>query len=69
MVVRTLAFVIFCRALGMVGLGPRPHRGIGLPVPVPAGRLTAVDRSTRPDTSIERVDALGGLIHEYRRAA
>lgn len=47
----------------------RPHRGIGLAVPVPSGRLTAVETSARPETSIERVDVLGGLIHEYRRAA
>jgi hypothetical protein len=47
----------------------RPHRGIGLEVPVPIGVLTAVERSTDPDARVERVDMLGGLIHEYRRAA
>jgi putative transposase len=41
----------------------RPHRGIQLEVPIPGP--AAVDL-TRP---IERVDVLGGLVHEYRRAA
>jgi putative transposase len=41
----------------------RPHRGIGLEVPVPAAR--EVD----PTAPIERVDLLGGLLHEYARAA
>jgi putative transposase len=45
----------------------RPHRGIGLDVPAPSSvakvtTLPVVDR-------VERVDVLGGLIHEYRRAA
>ena len=45
----------------------RPHRGIDLDIPVPAPIATvtplpAVGR-------VERVDVLGGLIHEYRRAA
>jgi transposase InsO family protein len=47
----------------------RPHRGIGLEVPIPTGALSAVDTSTDPDAPIERVDVLGGLIHEYQRAA
>jgi hypothetical protein len=40
----------------------RPHRGIDLdaPIPLPVGDLR------RP---VERVDRLGGLIHDYRRAA
>jgi len=41
----------------------RPHRGLDLDLPVPAP--TAHTRSER----IERTDILGGLIHEYRRAA
>lgn len=41
----------------------RPHRGLGLDLPVPAP--TADVRGER----IERTDVLGGLIHEYRRAA
>jgi hypothetical protein len=42
----------------------RPHRGLNLEVPVPG-----VDRAHAADGTIERVDVLGGLIHEYRRAA
>ena len=41
----------------------RPHRGIGLEVPV------APDKLPPPTGPIERVDVLGGLIHEYHRAA
>ncbi len=41
----------------------RPHRGIGLDVPV------AVAREVDPKAPIERVDLLGGLLHEYARAA
>ena len=41
----------------------RPHRGIDLDAPIPLER--PID-TTRP---IERVDRLGGLIHDYRRAA
>jgi transposase InsO family protein len=41
----------------------RPHRGLGLDLPVPAP--TTGVRGER----IERADVLGGLIHEYRRAA
>jgi putative transposase len=45
----------------------RPHRGIDLDVPVPASvaTLTVLPAATR----VERVDVLGGLIHEYHRAA
>jgi putative transposase len=44
----------------------RSHRGLGLAVP--AGHPTPhVRRTTR--TPVERRDVLGGLIHEYRRAA
>ncbi len=41
----------------------RPHRGIGLEVPV------VPDKLPPPTGPIERVDVLGGLIHEYHRAA
>jgi putative transposase len=45
----------------------RPHRGIDLEVPVPDPAATV---STLPfDGRVERVDVLGGLIHEYRNAA
>ena len=47
----------------------RPHRGIGLQVPVPIREVAAVEPPTRSDAPVERVDVLGGLIHEYRRAA
>ena len=44
----------------------RPHRGLGLAVP--AGiRLAQVPGAT--PTLVKRRDVLGGLIHEYRRAA
>ena len=45
----------------------RPHRGIDLQAPVPAAPRP--ESSTGADRPIERVDVLGGLIHEYRRAA
>ena len=41
----------------------RPHHGIGLEIPV------APDKLAVHTGSIERVDVLGGLIHEYQRAA
>jgi putative transposase len=45
----------------------RPHRGIDLDVPVQQGQpaYAAVEEISR----IERVDVLGGLIHEYGHAA
>ena len=43
----------------------RLHRGIDLEVPNPGGALKAC---TDPHAHVERVDVLGGLIHEYRRA-
>jgi transposase InsO family protein len=43
----------------------RPHRGLGLAVPA-GNRTPLVPGATRP---VERMDVLGGLIHEYRRAA
>ena len=41
----------------------RPHRGLGLEVPA------VTDKLPPPTGPIERIDVLGGLIHEYRRAA
>jgi hypothetical protein len=41
----------------------RPHRGIDLEIPA------APDRAPPRTGPIERVDVLGGLIHEYHRAA
>ena len=39
----------------------RPHRGTNLNVPIEATPITD------PTAPIERIDLLGGLIHEYRR--
>jgi transposase InsO family protein len=39
----------------------RPHRGLGLGVPVPSGNTVA----TPPSFRVDRRDVLGGLIHEY----
>jgi hypothetical protein len=44
----------------------RPHRSLSLEVPVP---LEGVDPARVGEGAIERLDVLGGLIHEYRRAA
>ena len=45
----------------------RPHRGIDLDVPLPAPAATVI---TLPVAGrVERVDVLGGLIHEYHHAA
>jgi transposase InsO family protein len=45
----------------------RPHRSLNLdaPVPVSMAPVTALPAAGR----VERVDVLGGLIHEYRRVA
>jgi putative transposase len=45
----------------------RPHRGINLEVPMPAPGTTVTTLPTAGE--VERVDVLGGVIHEYRRAA
>jgi putative transposase len=45
----------------------RPHRALELQPPATARALTAVGPATA--MAVERVDVLGGLIHEYRRAA
>jgi hypothetical protein len=44
----------------------RPHRGLDLQTPLPASPLPARPGRAGP---IERIDRLGGLIHEYRHAA
>ena len=44
----------------------RPHRSLDLQTPLPADRLLVRTGSVG---NIERVDRLGGLIHEYRHAA
>jgi putative transposase len=46
----------------------RPHRSLDLQPRPPASRLTLV-KPGRVESSVQRVDVLGGLIHEYRRAA
>jgi transposase InsO family protein len=46
----------------------RPHRSLDLRSPRPARGLRLVERGT-VGASVQRVDVLGGLIHEYRRAA
>jgi putative transposase len=45
----------------------RPHRGIGLNVPIRAPEPTPA--SIEQIRRVERADVLGGLIHEYRHAA
>jgi hypothetical protein len=47
----------------------RPHRGINLDMPTPSAGPTKVGTPASAAGRIERVDVLGGLIHEYRRAA
>jgi putative transposase len=42
----------------------RPHRGLNLALPQPAPAAAA-----GPTQHIERIDVLGGLIHEYQHAA
>ena len=46
----------------------RPHRSLDLQPPRPASHLTLVEPDT-VGTPVQRVDVLGGLIHEYRHAA
>ena len=45
----------------------RPHRALGLQPPDPSGRLTDLGQDDRG--AVRRRDLLGGLLHEYRRAA
>jgi putative transposase len=46
----------------------RPHRSLDLQPPHPASRLTLVEPASIV-SPVQRVDVLGGLIHEYHRAA
>jgi len=46
----------------------RPHRSLDLWPPRPASRLRLVEPGTA-EMSVQGVDVLGGLIHEYRPAA
>jgi len=46
----------------------RPHRSLDLQPPRQTPRLTLVEPDT-VESPVQRVDVLGGLIHEYRRAA
>ncbi len=46
----------------------RPHRGLGLSAPEPSERCQQVDASAAV-WQLHRRDVLGGLIHEYERAA
>jgi transposase InsO family protein len=45
----------------------RPHRALGLQPPDPPGRLAGLGQNDRG--AVRRRDLLGGLLHEYRRAA
>jgi len=45
----------------------RPHRALGLEPPGPSPGLTLVGEDRR--ARVQRRDLLGGLLHEYRRAA
>jgi putative transposase len=47
----------------------RPHRSLNLQPPDAARRLRLVDSSSVMERPVRRVDVLGGLIHEYQRAA
>jgi putative transposase len=45
----------------------RPHRALELTAPIPGRRPSLA--SLEPPVQIHRRDRLGGLIHEYARAA
>jgi hypothetical protein len=47
----------------------RPHRSLQLRPPDPAPGLTLITAPPTTELTIQRIDVLGGLIHEYRRAA
>jgi hypothetical protein len=46
----------------------RPHRALGLQAPNPPARLTVLGEDDQ-ESAVHRRDLLGGLLHEYRRAA
>jgi len=46
----------------------RPHRSLDLKSPCPARLLTLVEPATAA-SPVGRVDVMGGLTHEYHRAA
>jgi hypothetical protein len=45
----------------------RPHRTLALAAPDPLGRPTPLGEHS--PTRVHRIDRLGGLLHEYQRAA
>jgi len=47
----------------------RPHRGVGLEVPVPVAPPRPVEPFTDPHAPVERVYVLGGLSRKYRHVA
>jgi putative transposase len=47
----------------------RPHRSLDLQPPEPARNLTLVKPPISTPPALRGVDVLGGLIHEYHRAA
>ncbi|GAA4442392.1 integrase core domain-containing protein [Phytohabitans houttuyneae] len=48
--------------------GVQPHRALDLQPPVPVRVVTTIGPAPAP-AAVRRVDVLGGLIHEYQRAA
>jgi putative transposase len=48
--------------------GVRPHRALDLHPPDPIRTVTTIGPPPIP-ASVHRIDVLGGVIHEYRRAA
>jgi hypothetical protein len=46
----------------------RPHRSLDLHPPRPTSRLTLLEPGT-VEAPVQRIDVVGGLIHEYRHPA